>query len=236
MHNRAPAPTVRGMQNRIILALTAFLFVFFAACTPGADGKDGASGADGAPGPAGPPGEQGPPGEAGPPGPAGPQGPPEGSGGVESGTRLKVRRLAADDGATVRTGDFFDVELNEVCVFRLASDGSRRCMPGPASIYPTPMYADPSCSSAPIVAVDKLCEPPKDYAVRWISGSCGAALAFDVLRLGALIETPQNVWFKTGPNPNNCVGQASNDAVDYYQIAEVMPPSAFVGATLIKDP
>ena len=215
------------MQNRIILALT--LSAFLAACSSvGPSGLDGASGADGEPGPAGPPGEQGPQGDPGPPGPPG------GSAAAESGTRLKVRHWSADDGATVRTGDFFDADLNEPCVFRLASDGSRRCMPGPQSIWPLPMYADPSCSSAPIVGLDNTCEPPKDYAVRWISGSCGAALAFDVLRLGALIETPQNVWFKAGPN--SCVGQASNSGADYYQIAEVVPPSAFVGATLIKDP
>ncbi len=218
------------MQNSIILALT--LTVLLAGCSGVSP-----SGLDGAPGPAG---EPGPPGEPGEPGPAGPQGPPgadgnPGGAAAESGTRLKVRHWSADDGATLRAGDFFDVEINEPCVLRLASDGSRRCMPGPASIYPTPMYADPGCSSAPIVALD-ICAPPKDYAVRWISGSCGAALAFDVLRLGALIETPQNVWFKTGPNPNNCVGQASSDAVDYYQIAEVVQPSAFVGAAIVKDP
>ena len=215
------------MQNRIILALT--LSAFLAACSSvGPSGLDGASGADGEPGPAGPPGEQGPQGDPGPPGTPG------GSAAAESGTRLKVRRWSADDGATVRTGDFFDVELNEPCIFRSASDGSRRCMPGPQSIWPLPMYADPSCSSDPIVGLDNTCEPPKDYAVRWVSGSCGAALAFDVLRLGALIETPQNVWFKAGPN--SCVGQASNSGADYYQIAEIVPPEALVGATLIKDP
>ena len=217
------------MQNRIILALT--LSAFLAACSSvGPSGLDGASGADGEPGPAGPPGPQGEPGPQGPPGLNGNPG----GAAAESGTRLKVRHWSADDGATLRTGDFFDVEINEPCVFRLASDGSRRCMPGPQSIWPLPMYADPSCSSDPIVGLDNTCEPPKDYAYRWISGSCGADRAFDVLKLGALIETPQNVWFKAGPN--SCVGQASNSGADYYQIAEVVPPAALVGATLIKDP
>ena len=218
------------MQNRSILALT--LAGLLAGCSSvGASGLDGASGADGEPGPAGPPGPQG---EPGPQGPPGPQGTPGGSATNESGTRLKVRRWAADDGATLRAGDFFDVELNEPCVFRFASDGSRRCMPGPASLWPLPMYADPACSSAPIVGLDKTCEPPKDYAYRWISGSCDAERAFDVLRLGALIQHPQNVWFKTGPD--SCVGQQSSDAADYYQITEIVPPSALVGATLVKDP
>lgn len=228
MHNRARAPTVRGMQNRIILALT--LTALLAACS--SVGPSGLDGADGEPGPAGPPGPQGEPGPQGPPGLNGnPGGAPN-----ESGTRLKVRRLAADDGATVRTGDFFDVEINEPCVFRLASDGSRRCMPGPASIYPTSMFADPVCSSDPIVAFNKLCEPPDNYAVRQSPDGCYTTPAFDVLKVGALLQHPQNVWIKTGPNPNNCVGQASNDLADYYQIAEIVPPSALVGATLIKDP
>ena len=78
-------------------------------------------------------------------------------------------------------------------------------------------------------------ESTKIDAAKLITGS-GSALAFDVLKLGALIETPQNVWFKTGPNPNNCVGQTSSDLLDYYQIAEVVPPSALVGATVVKDP
>ena len=217
------------MQNRIILALT--LSAFLAACSSvGPSGLDGATGANGEPGPAGPPGEQGPQGDPGPPGPPG------GSADAESGTRLKVRRLAADDGATIRTGDFFDADLNEPCVFRLASDGSRRCMPGPASIYPTPMFADPVCSSDPIVALSKLCEPPDNYAVRQSPDGCYTTPAFDVLKVGALLQHPQNVWIKTGPNPNNCVGQASNDLADYYKIAEIVPPSALVGATLIKDP
>ena len=220
------------MQNRSILALT--LAGLLAGCSSvGASGLDGASGADGEPGPAGPPGPQG---EPGPQGPPGPQGTPGGSATNESGTRLKVRRWAADDGATLRAGDFFDVELNEPCVFRLASDGSRRCMPGPASIYPTPMFADPGCSSDPIVALDKLCAPPDNYAVRQVLNTCYAAPAFDSLKVGALLQQPENVWLKTGPNPNNCVGQQASDAADYYQIAEVVPPSALVGATLIKDP
>ena len=220
------------MQNRSILALT--LAGLLASCSSvGPSGLDGASGADGEPGPAGPPGPQG---EPGPQGPPGPQGTPGGSAANESGTRLKVRRWAADDGATLRAGDFFDVELNEPCVFRFASDGSRRCMPGPASNYPTPMFADPTCSSAPIVALDKLCAPPDNYAVRQVSNACYAAPAFDVLKVGALLQQPENVWFKTGPNPDNCVGQAGIDLLDYYQIAEVVPPSALVGATLVKDP
>lgn len=216
------------MQNRIILALT--LTALLAACS--SVGPSGLDGADGEPGPAGPPGPQGEPGPQGPPGLNGnPGGAPN-----ESGTRLKLRRWSADDGATLRAGDFFDVELNEPCVFRLASDGSRRCMPGPASIYPTPMFADPGCSSDPIVALDKLCAPPDNYAVRQVLNTCYAAPAFDSLNVGALLQQPENVWLKTGPNPNNCVGQASNDLLDYYQIAEVVPPSALVGATLIKDP
>jgi hypothetical protein len=219
------------MQNSIILALT--LTVLLAGCSGVSP-----SGLDGEPGPAG---EPGPPGEPGEPGPAGPQGPPgadgnPGGAAAESGTRLKVRHWSADDGATLRAGDFFDVEINEPCVFRLASDGSRRCMPGPASIYPTPMFADPVCSSDPIVAFNKLCEPPDNYAVRQSPDGCYTTPAFDVLKVGALLQHPQNVWIKTGPNPNNCVGQASNDFADYYQIAEIVPPSAFVGATLIKDP
>ena len=220
------------MQNRSILALT--LAGLLAGCSSvGASGLDGASGADGEPGPAGPPGPQG---EPGPQGPPGPQGTPGGSATNESGTRLKVRRWAADDGATLRAGDFFDVELNEPCVFRLASDGSRRCMPGPASIYPTPMFADPGCSSSPIVPLAKNCAPPDNYAIRELSNACFAAKKFDVLKVGALLQPPMNVWLKTGPNPNNCVGQQASDAADYYQIAEVVPPSALVGATLIKDP
>lgn len=219
------------MQNRIILALT--LSAFLAACSSvGPSGLDGASGADGEPGPAGPPGPQGEPGPQGPPGLNGNPG----GAAAESGTRLKVRHWSADDGATIRTGDFFDADLNEPCVFRLASDGSRRCMPGPASIYPTPMFADPVCSSDPIVALSKLCEPPDNYAVRQSPDGCYTTPAFDVLKVGALLQHPQNVWIKTGPNPNNCVGQASNDLADYYQIAEIVPPSALVGATLTKDP
>ena len=226
MHITPRAPTVPRMQNRSILAL--ILTALLTACS--SVGPSGLDGADGEPGPAGPPGPQGEPGPQGPPGLNGnPGGAPN-----ESGTRLKLRRWSADDGATLRAGDFFDVELNEPCVFRLASDGSRRCMPGPQSMWPLPMYADPVCSSTPIVALDKTCEPPKDYAYRWISGSCGADRAFDVLKLGALIETPQNVWFKAGPD--SCVGQQASDAANYYQIAEVVPPSALVGATLIKDP
>lgn len=227
---------MRRMIHSFKMKLAVLITAMFAAlgCSGiGASGLDGASGADGEPGPAGPPGEQG---EPGPPGEAGPAGPSGSIAVAESGTRLKVRRWSADDGATVRTGDFFDADLNEPCVFRLASDGSRRCMPGPASIYPTPMFADPVCSSDPIVAFNKLCEPPDNYAVRQSPDGCYTTPAFDVLKVGALLQHPQNVWIKTGPNPNNCVGQASNDFADYYQIAEIVPPSAFVGATLIKDP
>lgn len=216
------------MQNRSILAL--ILTALLTACS--SVGPSGLDGAPGEPGPAGPTGPQGEPGPQGPPGADGaPGGAPN-----ESGARLKLRRWSADDGATLRTGDFFDVELNEPCVFRLAPDGSRRCMPGPSSTYLAPMFADPVCSSAPIVALDKLCTPPDNYAVRQVSGTCYAAPAFESLKVGALLQQPENVWLKTGPNPNNCVGQASNDLLDYYQIAEVVPPSALVGATLIKDP
>ena len=61
--------------------------------------------------------------------------------------------------------------------------------------------------------------------------NCGANLAYDVVKVGALIE-PQNVWIKSG----GCVGQQANATLQYYNVEQVMPPSTFVAAPIVKDP
>lgn len=197
----------------------------------GADGQDGADGAPGAPGAQGPAGPQG---EPGPPGKDGVNGTPGGASGG-SGSRLKARHWSAADGASLPTGDFTDLTFNEPCVFRVASDGVRRCLPVVDNAYTLPMYADPSCTT-PIAAFDETCEMPYKHAVRRIYGSCSRDMSYDALQLGALLPTPQNVWFRTAPGPQGCVGQQGSDVLTYYQIAAIMEPADFVGADIAQDP
>lgn len=201
----------------------AFLLSFFAlqGCgVTGPIGPQGEKGDKGDPGtPGGPPGPQGPKGDPGPPGPAG-----QGSGTADggSGSRLKVRRLAGEDGSSTPIG-FFDMKLQAECSFRPDANGDMRCLPGAVSNLPNIHYGDPNCTIK-IAALPANCGNDPLYALAPVDGSCYSMPRFEAHKLGAQLLDPVSTWYSSG---GKCVGQPAGSG-PYYQLGPELDPSAFM--------
>jgi hypothetical protein len=171
-------------------------------------------------------GPQGPPGESGRPGPPGPPGLSGASSLFVSGTRLRARYFAGDDGTRQWNG-WYDSERDEECNFTFgnlrASDGTIRCLPLFGSVRLN-AYADPMCTQ-PVAIVYPATTPctPK-YGIAETETCPTLETVYTVSAY-----TPSQVYNKgldpCGPDPIDL------SVYTFYRADTLVPPSAFVEGT-----
>ena len=144
-------------------------------------------------------------------------------GGYENGTRLKVRARGGADGSRQPVG-WYDQNLDTVCTWRKASDGSDRCMPDGIVAN---RYADDACTSP--IMVQSTCEPLQYALVSEDPNGCG--LRWRVYPIASLIE-PTVAYQKSGAN---CVA-TSVPVGDVYATNPELPASMLVAATIETEP
>jgi len=141
-----------------------------------------------------------------------------------SGTRLRVNRIAGDDGSLTPIG-LYDLDIGAPCTFAPAEDGIRRCLP--LSVENAQLsYSDSACSQ-PYASV-QACEGPGD----WLYGSVGDTSRSRAFKLGAEIPYQERSWFwDWSTNPPLCV-QGPGPAVErHFRSAQAFPPETFVRGT-----
>jgi hypothetical protein len=143
--------------------------------------------------------------------------------GNESGSRLKVRTLVATDGAQEQLG-FHDQQRNEDCSFRLASDGTTRCMPFPAIV--SSFYSDPGCVTK-LVGVSP-CGMPGQYAQELFYSDMCSSPATRVYHIGA--KFTGQVYQMSGA----CVPTTASGSL--FTLGPEVAPSEFVQATEMLEP
>jgi hypothetical protein len=136
------------------------------------------------------------------------------------GSRLKVRKLTADDGSTQQLG-FHDTMRNENCVFRVALDGRERCLPDAALSVGT--YSDAQCTQPILVSTcstmppyflhptSNACPDQAQYAIYQVTGFTTAANHYVGAPNGSCAQVPtppgMSIWISTMPlAPSEFVG------------------------------
>ena len=145
--------------------------------------------------------------------------------GSTSGSRLKARWLAADDGARHFQG-WHDTERDADCAFQTAEDGKPRCLPFSASMN-TSWYADASCTR-PIAYTSKGCDAPATAALteRYCAGGGAPTRVF---ALGAPYKGA-SVYTKTSSGCTASPVQSFAENSDLYTVGAAIAPDAFVAA------
>jgi hypothetical protein len=140
----------------------------------------------------------------------------EDGGGIEtlSGTRIKVSRLAADDGSTGPIG-WYDSELHVACLWAKASDGTLRCLPEATR---STFFADNACSQP--LAVSR-CGAPAFISV---VDACGLTTIHE----GGPEASPEG-FFKIAEN-GQCVSSVSPGGPVYAAAGEIAAVSFVAGA------
>lgn len=149
-----------------------------------------------------------------------PQGGSSPGGGYESGTRIKAKTLVGSDGSRNPDG-WHDSQLDVDCQWRLANDGSRRCLPVSIS---TAIYADLDCTQP--LMVQSACNP-SNYAMVSDSSS-GCDTRYRVYPIGASV-TPAVAYMKQG---NGCVTTAVPSGGSVFATGPEMVVGEFVAGVV----
>lgn len=181
-----------------------------------------------------------------------------------SGTRLKASWIESNDGARqylfnteidqdtglyATTNIWFDSMRNEQCVFRLATDGKLRCLPGVLSygagrLGYSVQFSDAGCTM-PVVAVSKsdincAVYGPPAYALSSVipANTCqtpGEDGMLHVYKVGAQTLPPASQLYAGNPPPLSC--NAGNVASQYgavYEATEVDPSNFAAVKTAVQ--
>ena len=143
-----------------------------------------------------------------------------------SGSRLKARYYAGDDGSKQYAG-WRDTQRNEDCGFAVASDGLLHCMPSGA--YVNGLFVDAGCSQA-LASAPKGCAAPA-YSIAY-DGSTACASGRQRVYLGGAKFTAATVYAMSG---GTCTGSSSapfGASIDLYFVGAEVPPSNFVSAVV----
>lgn len=143
-----------------------------------------------------------------------------------SGTRLKVRYVAGEDGSQVYKG-MFDTQRNEECFFGIASDGQLRCIPtfdraASASGY----FSDAACTSPVFVAV---CAANLGYIY---NSTCPTQFRIFTLNTGL----PPQTYIRDAQA--SCVATTLTPIAGYtyYTSAGEIAPSSFARGDVVNQP
>lgn len=155
---------------------------------------------------------------------------------AESGSRLKARRIVADDGAKDAAG-FYDSARKEPCGFVIMSDGQRHCVPLTRAIGIGNNFSDSACTVAvasstpptPLDCTDTLYPYDAAYVfASGMSGNCGYRFYQPIQ-----VPEPPAVYFRTG---SSCILVSKQPGLTYFIAGPEIPPSAFVAASIVTDP
>ncbi len=136
-----------------------------------------------------------------------------------------MNRIIGDDGSTQFAGTFTDSARQEVCSFRLLSDGHLHCAPVARQ---TSIYADSSCT-VPVLAAVAACGPDASYMWVATDACTGAARLF---KIAGKLAPPSMVYqFFAG----TCIGNGTTPTFDYYSSGPELAPSLFVGGTVASE-
>lgn len=140
-----------------------------------------------------------------------------------SGTRLRARVYAGDDGSQQFAG-WHDSSRNEDCSFGMAADGTIRCLPANASYVAATTYSDGGCSQ-PVVYQLPGCASPQ-YAIESASSCYGQLTPQRIFSVGAKLSI-----IYTG-TPANCTSATAPTTFDYYSLGAEIPATSFQSATV----
>jgi hypothetical protein len=150
-----------------------------------------------------------------------------------SGTRLKVRSIVGTDGSKQQV-TLFDSLLSEPCSFRIASDGSLRCLPLP---YLTGTYFSGTSCTSEVLFRGNCDQQAQLYGAThygFLANSASCQPGPDVYKMS---DTPY-----VGPVSLLANGvcltlsQTEIQASSFYASSGVAPPSTFVQGSISTDP
>lgn len=147
-----------------------------------------------------------------------------------SGTRLKVRYVAGEDGSRQFAG-FRDTMRNENCTFALAEDGMTRCLPFDSSLTALQeiVYEDSTCNQ-PAAVLDRRCQTPK-YAVFTLFDRCPASYEF----FPVAMEVTPPMLYRKNPAGTACsqvmIGTLPSSQ-GVFRLNAKVAPSAFVAGSI----
>lgn len=149
-----------------------------------------------------------------------------------SGSRLKAKYRLADDGSKEYiAGNWYDSQRQEDCGFQPSADGTQRCLPTATGLQP--YYIDAACSQQLAqVYNNPACsaQVPK-YASIYGYTQDTCAYFVHVYSVGPQV-TPADVYLLNGAN---CLKTAPSAIYTYYSLGAEIPPTSFVGSTVMHD-
>lgn len=161
---------------------------------------------------------------------------------IKTGTRLRSRFAAGDDGSQIAIG-LYDSKLNIECQFSEAEDGKQRCLPTRTATLRVPdsfvgsysaargFFKDSNCTDR--IATSNLCEPAARYVK--FSDSCGGrpriANAID-------IAPPTTIYIRRADGM--CAGLTTSGYpvlldLRFYSMGTSVQPEEFVGGIVATD-
>ena len=148
-----------------------------------------------------------------------------------SGSRLKARNYVGTDGSKQWMG-WHDDQRNEDCAYLTAADGSARCLPVGAYLYPT-YFTDPGCSQA-IYLATKGCMP-LPYALSSVATSTCNDYRVHVYPFGPAFTGAQ-AYYKSGASCSAIPSSSLSATYDLYSLGTEVDPASFVAATIQVGP
>jgi len=147
----------------------------------------------------------------------------------QSGSRLKVKYYAGDDGSKAFVG-FFDSQLKADCFFGKAADGVTRCLPGVEALL-AGYYADPSCTQPVLLAAPGCAQPT--YATKVDTTTCSTDYTRHVFPVASPFSGTSLYSLSgatcSGPSPTS-VGAL------YFSVGAEIAPTSLVAGTLRTEP
>ncbi|WP_437821604.1 DUF7481 family protein [Sorangium sp. So ce1078] len=158
---------------------------------------------------------------------------PNASANPESGSRLKARYRATEDGGKAYDpGWWYDSERRETCAFVVAGDGQERCLPLSSPSASVGVYFSDARCSVPIAAYTAGCPPKYVVSSTVLNGECGAV----ALRTRIFAVGPRFTDTLYYGSASSCATIAASDTYDYYAIGDEIPPTSFVAGSWGVDP
>ena len=185
--------------------------------------------------------------------------------GDESGSRLKLRYYAGDDGSKLAAG-MWDTMLQTPCRFLKTMDGSLRCLPTPDGYATTAestttimangsslaaFFSDPECRVPMVLFYPQTCSPPPKYLLvgdvygnaelpcrtdQSFEGAVPLAVKYYRIFSARKLQLQETVY---QGRPGACTGMAftgSNDPrIEIYAGTDEHRPAEFVAAALKLD-
>jgi len=148
-----------------------------------------------------------------------------------SGSRLKARYIAGEDGSkSYLPGQWYDTERQENCFFQTAADGKKRCLPAETLKESLPYFIDAACTATGAYRNTPACTtPPPDYALTYSGPVCSTVVK--VHQVGAQHLGPVYYIDAFG----QCSDLGDTDGWDFFSLGAEIPPTEFVAGAEAHD-